>query len=107
MHPLKKARRGSPLTLDDTRMLLKQKCWGAISRIESGQRYPTLEMLICYHILFDTPLEDLLHREIVDFRLQLEEKAEVRIDEITQKGNSVDFVERIHFLNQFSGNGAN
>ncbi|MCR9171518.1 MAG: helix-turn-helix domain-containing protein [bacterium] len=107
MHVLKKARKRSPLTLDDVRMLLKQKSWGTLSRVENGKRYPSLEMVVCYHVLFAEPLEVLLKREIEEFRLFLEGYAEARIDEITYQSNGVDLAERIHFLSQFTEDGKN
>lgn len=107
MHDLKKARKRSPLTLDDARMLLKQQSWGPLSRVESGKQHPSLDMVIAYHVLFNTPFEELVKRETQNFKLFLEGYAEARIDEITQKGKGVDLAERIHFLKQFTEHGTN
>ena len=101
MRELKKARLKSPLTLDDVRMLLKQKSWGPLSKIETGKRHPTLDVVIGYHVLFDVPFEKLLKREIEEFKLFLEGYVETRIDEISIKGNGVDLAERIYFLQKF------
>lgn len=107
MHQLKKARLRSPLTLDDARMLLKQKSWGPLSRVESGKQHPSLDVVIGYHVLFKVPLEQLLTRETEEFNLFLEGYAEARIEEISQKSNGVDLAERIYYLKQFSEHGKN
>lgn len=107
MHELKRARKRSPLTLDDVRMLLKQKSWGPLSRVESGKQHPSLEVVIGYHVLFDIPFEELVKRETQEFKVFLDGYVEARIDEITHKGNSVDLAERIHFLKHFTEHGAN
>lgn len=107
MHELKRARKRSPLTLDDVRMLLKQKSWGPLSRVESGKQHPSLDVVIGYHVLFNIPFEQLVARETQDFKVFLEGYAEARIDEITHTSKSVDLAERIHFLKQFTEYGAN
>ncbi len=102
---LKKARLRSPLTVDDVRMLLKQKCWSSISKMETGKRFPTLDTIIGYHVLFGIPLEELLKREIEQFKLFLEGYAQVRIDEIAEKSNGVNLAERIYYLQKFTEQG--
>lgn len=99
---LKQARQRTPLTLDDVRVLLHQRSWGPLSKIEAGKRSLTLDVLVGYHVLFGVPVETLLVREIGQFRNTLESRVEARIEEIASKSNSVDLAERIYYLQKFT-----
>lgn len=107
MRELKRARQRTLLTLDDVRVLLKQRSWGPLSKIEAGKRPPTLDVLVGYHVLFGVPVEELLMREIEQFRNTLEHRAEARIEEISSKGNGVDLAERIYYLQKFTSHEQN
>ncbi len=98
MNIFKKARRTSPLSKDDVRILLNQKSHGSLSRIESGKRLPSKNIVIGYHVLFGTPLNDLLKSEIEQYQQDLEGFVEVRIGQLLEKGNIMETSECLIFL---------
>lgn len=54
---LRMYRRKSPLSQGDIANLLRLGDKNSISRYESGQRKPAIEVLLVYHLFFDTSIE--------------------------------------------------
>ena len=64
-------RKQSRLTQNDIAYLLNLSDNSPISRMENGERLPSIEVLLAYHLLFDSQLGDffIVHRETVRQRL--------------------------------------
>lgn len=107
MNIYKQARLTSPLSIEDVRILLNQKSHATLSRVESGKQIPSLEIAIGYHVLFKTPLVELIQSEIDRCRLYLESYAELRRDQLLAKGNTMVNANRLVFLEQFEEDAQN
>jgi transcriptional regulator with XRE-family HTH domain len=59
-------RKKSALTLSDIANLLGMKDNSYISRIENGQRPPTVEVILLYSLLFDAPIDELFISQMQD-----------------------------------------
>lgn len=59
---LRACRKNSPLTQSDIAFLLQLSDESNISRWEQGQRSLNIDVLLFYHILFNTPIEHLIER---------------------------------------------
>lgn len=93
-------RKRSGLIQEDISFLLDLPDYSNISRYEKGQRTPTIELLLTYHHLFETPVESFFEQdsEIIKARLiprLIELLSLLKKDQITLKDT-----QRIRFLEQ-------
>ena len=63
---LRSHRKKSALTLSDIANLLGMKDKSYISRIENGQRPPTVQIILLYSLLFDAPIDELFLSQMQD-----------------------------------------
>jgi len=94
----KTIRKKSPLLISDLRVLLGQKCWSGLSRVEAGKQKPTLEIVILYHIIFDAPLESLLEQDIYQLKKVLVARAQEQVDALRSQPSDVEIFDRITYL---------
>lgn len=96
----KRTRLTSPLILDDLRVLLGQKGWGSLSRVEAGRQPPTHDMILMYHLIFSRSLEGLLIRDIERMKRSLKKRIIERIDDLKSTRNMIDVGERVRYLEE-------
>jgi DNA-binding XRE family transcriptional regulator len=101
MNIYKRSRLTSPLSIEDVRVLLNQKSHATLSRVEVGKQIPSLEIAIGYHVLFKTPLVELLQSEIDRCKLYLESYSKFRRDQLLERGNMMIHADKLVFLEQF------
>ena len=101
MNIYKQSRLTSPLSIEDVRILLNLRSHATLSRVEAGKQTPNFDIAIGYHVLFNTPLGDLLKGEIERCRLYLESYSELRRDQLLEKGSSMAHADKLIFLEQF------
>lgn len=91
-------RKQSQLTQTDIAYLLNLSDNSPISRIENGERLPSIETLLAYHLLFDSQLGDffVVHRETVKHRVVSRIKPLVK--QIEEEPRTVRSQGRIEFL---------
>ncbi|HRG33560.1 MAG TPA: helix-turn-helix transcriptional regulator [Saprospiraceae bacterium] len=94
-------RKRSPLQQEDMISISGLLDVSSISRYEKGQREPTKEILLVYHHIFDTPIEDFFILESQVMLPRLIERMKERIkelekeDQITLKNTSkIKFLEK-------------
>jgi len=98
-HDLGIIREMSPLILDDMRLLLNYKSWSGLSRVERGKQAPSLEVIICYHLMFGVPMDSLLKYEIQRLKRKLRNMILKRLETLKTKELEVSTQDRIKFLN--------
>lgn len=96
---LRSYRKRTDLTQYDIAMLLQWKGNTLVSRSEKGFRSPSLEMVVIYHLLFDTPLDDLIANHIEVYKEQLIQRIPNLIEDIKRIDGSKNEQSRIEFLN--------
>ena len=95
---LRSYRKNSTLTQYDVAMLLQLKGNSIISRCEKGFRNPSLEMIAIYHLLFDTPMQDLIANHIEVGKELLILRIPILIKEIEDSDSVKDIQGRVIFL---------
>ena len=95
---LRSYRKHTDITQYDIAMLLQLKGNTLVSRSEKGFRTPSLEMVVIYHLLFDTPLNALIANHIEVYKEQLLEGLPKLIEEIKRIDGSKNEQSRIDFL---------
>lgn len=95
---LKKVRTSTPLLIDDIRALIGQKSWSPLSRVESGKQAPTLDMVMVYHLLFQSPMSTLLVGDIQFHKRKLVKHLQQRITFLKAQYNSYELSDRINYL---------
>jgi len=73
-------RKRSWLTQSDIAFLMKLPGYTNLSRCEKGQRTPSIEMILIYHILFNTPIEFFFQKQ----KLFLQEEMLSRIKQLIE-----------------------
>lgn len=102
-HPpnfLRTYRKRSPLTQSDIAYLLKLPDYSNISRCEKGQRTPGVELLLVYHLLFDTSIESFFEPQSKIILLSLLEEIANLISETKKEEAIPKNTSRIKFLEQ-------
>lgn len=74
-------RKKSRLTQNDLASILDLGDYSNVSRWEHGQRQPSIETLLTYHLLFDLPIELLFERQ----KLELAESVIARSRSLLEK----------------------
>lgn len=96
---LRTYRKHTELTQYDVATLLHLKGNAIVSRCEKGFRTPTLEMIVVYHLLFDTPISALISNHLEIMKEQLVQRIPQLVSEIERMGISKGSQERMNFLN--------
>lgn len=94
----KKIRKKSPILLDDLRVLIGNKCWSSLSRIEAGKQKPTIEVILMYHLIFDIRLDELLEHSMHQLKKKLSLRALEQIDNLRDQPNTATLFDRINYL---------
>ncbi|MDB4293503.1 helix-turn-helix domain-containing protein [Maribacter sp.] len=98
IHLLRRLRKESPLNQKDVAILLDMQASNLI-RYEQGHRNPTPEILLTYHMLFDTSLLDILapsYKHVAD-TLKTRSKKLIAELEVQESPKSLY---KLHYLNE-------
>lgn len=95
---LKTIRESTPLLVKDVCALLGMKHWGSLSRIEAGKQAPSLEVVLSYHVLFGTSLEQLFEYELARIREQLRKGIGRHTKDLVASVRNIDVHERMNYL---------
>lgn len=93
-------RKRSPLTQSDIAYLMGMPDDSKICRYEKGQREPSTELLIVYHLLFDTSIESFFEYQSETVRVDLLKRIECLVADLKQQKNNPNNSYRIVFLEQ-------
>lgn len=93
-------RRRSGLNLNDIAYLANVASQSAISRYENGSRTPPIELLLIYHVLFDTSVEDFFERHKTHIIKNLPKMIIELRCKIVENSNASKREARILFLDQ-------
>ena len=91
-------RKRTPLTQGDIAFLLGLSDESNISRYEKGQREPSIDVLLFYHLLFDTTIESFFEYQSGDAGNQLTIKINDLILELEKDSANPKNIARIKFL---------
>ena len=97
---LRMYRKKSPLTQSDMGFLVDIKHISNISRYEKGQRKPSIEILITYHLLFNCPIESFFTQESEQVRQKLIPRLKELIQEIKKQQITLKDTPKINFLEE-------
>lgn len=99
-HVLRVHRKQTHLTQSDVAFLLNHKDNSSISRCEKGERPPTVDIVLTYHLLFDSQLGTFFadHRQKVKSRLA--SRINPLIASLEQEQPSPRNLGRIQYLKQ-------
>jgi transcriptional regulator with XRE-family HTH domain len=93
-------RKRSPLTQADIAYLMSLSDYSNISRYEKGQRTPSIELLLVYHLLFAKSIESFFEHQSEIILSNLLERIEPLISQLKNEGNVQNNTSRIKFLEQ-------
>lgn len=93
-------RKRSPLTQSDIAFLLGLPDDSNISRYEKGQREPTIELLLVYHLLFDTSIESFFEQHSHIIYQDLIKRIEDLIIDLKREEDNPKKTYRITFLEE-------
>ncbi|MCB9326396.1 MAG: hypothetical protein H6571_21845 [Lewinellaceae bacterium] len=79
---------------------MKLPGYSNISRCEKGQRTPGIELLLVYHLLFDTSVESFFEPQVEIIKTKLSEQIKQLISEIKKRDNIPKDTSIITFLEQ-------
>lgn len=91
-------RKRSPLTQGDIGFLMSLPDYSNISRYEKGQRTPSIEILLVYHLLFNTSIEQFFEPELEIIHANLLERMEKLIVDLKKDSSVLNNSSRIKFL---------
>ena len=91
-------RKRSPLTQGDIGFLMNLPDYSNISRYEKGQRTPTIEILLVYHLLFNTNIEHFFEQDLGVVLPNLLERSEKLIFDLKKGSSTLNNTSRIKFL---------
>jgi transcriptional regulator with XRE-family HTH domain len=95
---LRSFRKQTDITQSDIGFLMNLPDFSNISRWEKGQRKPSVEMLLLYHLLFNVPIEALFERQKTGMNDYLINRIELLIKDLNQLEQSPKVDSRIAFL---------
>jgi len=95
-------RKRSPLTQSDIAYLMGLSDDSKISRCEKGLREPSTELLIVYHLLFNTSIESFFEYQSNVVRSSLLKRIGCLVDDLKQQKSNSHSAYRIGFLEQVS-----
>lgn len=93
-------RKRSPLTQADIAFLLALPDDSNISRYEKGQREPSIDLLIVYHLLFVTSIESFFEQRCGIIQLDLIKRVELLILDLKGQEDNPKNTYRITFLEE-------
>lgn len=93
-------RKRSPLTQADIAFLLGLPDYSNISRCEKGQRAPSVELLLVYHLLFNTTVESFFEHKSEIVRSDLVLRIEQLLKDLRKEDDNSNGPPRIVFLEQ-------
>lgn len=93
-------RKRSPLTQADIAHLLGLTDYSNISRYEKGQREPGIELLLVYHLLFNTSIDSFFEHQSAAVRADLVNRIHGLIAELQQEKSDPKCALRIRFLEE-------
>ena len=91
-------RKRSPLTQSDIAYLMSLSEYSSISRYEKGQRTPSIEILLVYHLLFNASIEQFFEPELEIIHSNLLERMEKLIVDLKKVSSVQNNSSRIKFL---------
>lgn len=95
---LRAFRKQTQLTQGDMAFLLCRKKNGGISQAEGRSKHPSLQVLILYHTIFDTPMEHIIKPHKERLKNMLLEQLPIRIQALQQKRQTSRVQSRIAHL---------
>jgi len=93
-------RKRSGLIQEEIAFLLDLPDYSNISRYEKGQRTPSIEILITYHLLFNCPIESFFTQESEQIRQKLIPRLNELIQEIKKQQITLKDTPKINFLEE-------
>lgn len=93
-------RKRSPLTQGDIAYLMNLTDYSNISRYEKGQRTPSIEMLLVYHLLFNTSIELFFEPKHEIILSSLLDRVEKLISDLRKEDKDISNSSRVKFLEQ-------
>ncbi len=97
---LRTYRKNTHITQFDIAELLDLKDNSIVSRCETGQRDPNIEMLLVYHVLFEAPVESLVSNYVDVVTEHLITTIPKLIAHIKTQERTAHTASRIHFLSE-------
>lgn len=91
-------RKKSFLTQSDIAFVMKLPDYANVSRWENGQREPSLEALLLFELLFDTPIAVLFERLKCELVPILAERIMTRIQQLKESPSDSTTPKRIDYL---------
>jgi len=97
-HILRVHRKRTHLTQSDVAFLLNLKDNSHISRCEKGERQPTIDIILTYHLLFDSQLGSFFadHRQLIQRRIA--SRLQPLIASLEEEAPTEKTLGRIHHL---------
>lgn len=95
---LRIVRKRTQLTQVDIASILRISDFANVSRWEQGLRTPNIEILLGYHLLFDTPIEQLFDRQRYELKRIIIPRIEERIRHLKSMPEDPKVLNRIGFL---------
>lgn len=95
---LRMYRKQSHLTQRDIIFLLELSDPSNVSRWEMGFKKPTIEHLICYHLLFNIPVDALVEAERYKISQAVAERVALRLEKLKSEDAEPRLAARVAFL---------
>lgn len=95
---LRSHRKKTALTLSDIANLIGMKDKSYISRIENGQRPPTVEIILLYSLLFDAPIDELFVAQMQDVTHKFMAHSAISLKELQALPESHNSYARASFI---------
>lgn len=93
-------RKRSPLSQPDIGFVMKFPDYTSVSRYEKGQRNPSIEFLIVYHLLFNISIEQFFEPELEIIKSNLITQIKLLIEKHQNEGSELSNSSKIKFLEQ-------
>lgn len=91
-------RKRSRLTQSDVAFIMNLSDYSNLSRCEKGQRIPSIEMILVYHILFGAPLETLFEKQKLTLHTDILTRIKRLLEDLRPKDKVPKIAARISFL---------
>lgn len=97
---LRTYRKQTQITQSDIAFLLNKEDNSNLSRCEKGKRSPSLEMIMVYHLLFNTPVISFFTNQRDTVKQNLIRRITERIEELQREEPTENIQSRIEYLQQ-------
>lgn len=99
-HPnfLRLYRKRTPLTQEDVAFLMGFPDYSNVSRYEKSQRTPSIEFLLVYHHLFNTPVEEFFEQHSQGVIVSLTRRIDDKLFDLKKENDPEKNSSRINFL---------